>query len=99
MNTKHTKGPRKTIELDELTYINPDRGEDEFALIARVNKPKNAKLIEAAPDLLEACKTSREYITILENFISDHLHLRLPVLDHYQDPLDKLESAILKAGE
>ena len=63
-----------------------------------VTSKSNAKLIAAAPELLEACQISREYITILENFISNHLHLSLPVLDYYQDPLDKLESAILKAG-
>ena len=54
MKTKHTAGPWKIIKLDGETWINPEREEGEFALIARVNKDQNAQLIAAAPDLYES---------------------------------------------
>jgi len=61
--TKHTPGPWKIIRLDNEVYINPDRESGEYALIARINgthrrdsQEANARLIAAAPELLEALK-------------------------------------------
>mgnify|MGYP001600623960 CR=1 FL=1 len=62
MKTKHTPGPWKVTELDwdsSDTYINPSRETGEFALICRMtgshaHKNANARLIAAAPELLEA---------------------------------------------
>ena len=57
MTDKHTPGPWKVAILDGDTYINPDRQEGEFALIARIHQkghPANARLIAAAPEILEA---------------------------------------------
>ena len=69
----HTRGPWKTITLDDIVYINPDRGEQgEFALIARMTGPDttwreaNARLIAAAPEMLEALILAEEALDILE---------------------------------
>lgn len=60
MTTKHTPGPWKIITLDGHTYINPQRPEGEWGLIAKMvgtsayEESANAALIAAAPDLLAA---------------------------------------------
>jgi hypothetical protein len=64
----HTPGPWKTITLDNEVYINPDRGADEYALLARVsiNHPAsegNARLIAAAPELLEALELAHKALS------------------------------------
>ena len=59
---QHTPGPWKRIKLDEKLYINPDRKSGEYALIAKINRNSlpNARLIAAAPELLEALKCFME---------------------------------------
>ena len=70
--TGHTPGPWKVLELDGELYVNPERGkhgQDEYALIARVQhkgRPSyeaNARLIAAAPALLEALKGLSEWVS------------------------------------
>ena len=74
MNTKHTKGPWKRIQLDGFTYINPERETGEYALIAKITghpyehnevKDANSKLIAASPDLLGVLK---DIVYTWENF-------------------------------
>jgi len=70
---KHTPGPWKVITLDGDTYINPDRDQDEYALIAKVSKPKNANVLAAAPELLEAAKSVCKHSRMTQNSMSIRL--------------------------
>ena len=68
---KHTPGPWKISNYRPYQIIarNPKEstygvGDDKFPTLAEPcgeNKQANAKLIAAAPDLLEACKEAKEY--------------------------------------
>ena len=62
MNTKHTPGPW-TVQPD---WLGPTWGgrvyNEALDLIAEVEELNDARLIAAAPDLLEACKAAAHFI-------------------------------------
>ena len=95
MNTKHTKGPWKRIQLDGFTYINPERETGEYALIAKITghpyehnevKDANSKLIAASPDLYFGCRAALLTLEEDENY------------HKYTDIINTLKQAIQKAG-
>jgi len=75
-NTKHTPGPWHydphylTVQVDS-TWMDDDNDKPVKCIIARVNEDANARLIAAAPELLEA----------LQDMVSDHECLSKPTID------------------
>lgn len=77
----HTPGPWKVKKLDGEIYINPSRRFAEYALLAKVSESNvfrsdetahaNARLIAAAPALLEALKALIESIENVDFGVHD----------------------------
>jgi hypothetical protein len=85
---KHTPGPWK-IEGEKMTVpkvVDPKSGD----LIASIYVPSNARLIAAAPDLLEACKLA--YPLLLD-------HAQFSYNEAETSAITRLEEAIDAAVE
>ena len=107
---EHTKGNWKVgekrlmmdyLDMVETTIIENEKGNIIACAIYHNTKPEqeaNARLISAAPDLLEACK---EVQTTLENSLGEWVAVTktyAPEWTHkIKDMLDELEQAIAKA--
>jgi hypothetical protein len=92
MKTQHTESPWKVVELPHKpgfpTSHEVQFGEDGECVAEWVHKKEDAKLIAAAPDLLEALYTARE--TISGAWSHDETDYKT---------LDKIDAAIKKATE
>ena len=56
----HTPGPWEEVKRTKTTIINDSKGLRIAMLSVRPNTSGNARLIAAAPDLLEACEMALE---------------------------------------
>ena len=93
--TKHTEGPWRTGDLWN-TVFGPPNGQPCPEIIATVHKGKkaNARLIAAAPDMLEALELA---IPWLAKHIADDQHLRSVMPQAAVIAYKKAEAAIAKA--
>jgi hypothetical protein len=96
---KHTPGPWKVIKNPNIHKIHFGMIDSEKCSIGSVsyeteNAEANAKLIAAAPDLLEACKGM---MAILETLDFDWINQRQDEIHYDNIPWEQWESAIKKA--
>src|SRR5262249_39298471 len=91
MKAKHTPGPW-VIHLAQTVCIRPASSDTLIARLfgARSKAETNARLIAAAPDLLEACKRALPYL-------QDHIALTRHEGPGNRIALDLCEEAIRKA--
>jgi len=54
MTTQHTKGPWQLVECESELYIMQGRPASNICRVDNYNKYANARLIAAAPDLMDA---------------------------------------------
>ena len=96
MPSKHTPGPWEAGDLEPFTdggatYVYADKapeGKRLPAIALEPNSETNARLIAAAPDLLEACKGM-----LKERGLDGHQHSGMAIVWK-----DKARAAIAKAG-
>ena len=92
---KHTKGNWNPVSDDGEMYVSSEfRGGEDIALVYGSPEDSevqaNAKLISAAPELLEACNKATFEIRNLENFSEN---------ERLNDAMEVLVQAIKKATE
>jgi hypothetical protein len=95
-NNTHTPGPWRTGDVFN-TVFGPPNGNPSPAIVATVNKgnKSNARLIAAAPEILEALETAKLDIYaawVLAKDLGDK-----PSIDHCSKSLARVSAAIAKA--
>jgi hypothetical protein len=95
-NNTHTPGPWRTGDVFN-TVFGPPNGNPSPAIVATVNKANkaNARLIAAAPEMLEALETAKLDIYaawVLAKDLGDK-----PSIDHCSKSLARVSAAIAKA--
>jgi len=78
MNARHTPGPWDAITSDGRNYrIIGGEEAGYVAIVEAIFQPRqnaaNARLIAAAPDLLEACKAASAVLTGFYNAVADSI--------------------------
>jgi hypothetical protein len=104
---KHTPGPWKATESDpaEGAHVfwitapqgcGPNNGEVDITTM-HGNKPANARLIAAAPELLEALRYAEKGLALANTQALEQLKERNEYESIFQAPLDAARAAIAKA--
>jgi hypothetical protein len=94
-NNTHTPGPWRTGDVFN-TVFGPPNGNPSPAIVATVNKANkaNARLIAAAPEMLEALTRAAPW---LGKLIANNVHMDCVMPNDAIRTLDMIEAAIAKA--